>query len=120
MTLDRSKYNEIVNTVFDSILSTISNAVSKLSSGLSGTLSFSDFQTLIDQGFVKASQGRVGYQGVRLDDEGRQQYLTKLYQQASQLGGTQGLGEEIWSTLSSSQNKIFDGYVEIEDEIKRV
>lgn len=120
VTLDRSKYNEIVNTVFDSILSTISNAVSKLSSGLSGTLSFSDFQTLIDQGFVKASQGRVGYQGVRLDDEGRQQYLTKLYQQASQLGGAWGLGEEIWSTLSSSQNKIFDGYSEIQDEIKRI
>lgn len=120
VTLDSSKYNEIVNTVFDSILSTISNAVSKLSSGLSGTLSFSDFQTLIDQGFVKASQGRVGYQGVRLDDEGRQQYLTKLYQQASQLGGAWGFGEEIWSTLSSSQNKIFDGYSEIEDEIKRI
>ena len=118
--LDESKYTEIVNTVFDSILSTISNAVSKLSSGLSGTLSFSDFQALIDQGFVNASQGRVGYQGVRLTNEGRQQYLTKLYQQASELGGTWGLGEEIWSTLSSSQNKIFDGYVEIEDEIKRV
>ena len=120
ITLDASKYNEIVNTVFDSILSTISNAVSKLSSGLSGALSFSDFQTLIDQGFVNATQGRVGYQGIRLTNEGRQQYLTKLYQQAAQLGGTQGLGEEIWSTLSSPQNKIFDGYVEIEDEIKRV
>ena len=120
VTLDGSKYNEIVNTVFDSILSTISNAVSKLSSGLSGTLSFSDFQTLIDQGFVNASQGRVGYQGVRLTNEGRQQYLTKLYQEAKQLGNTQGLGDEIWSTLSDSQNQIFDGYVEIEEEIKRI
>lgn len=120
VTLDASKYNEIVNTVFDSILSAISNALSKLSSGLSGKLSFSDFQSLIDQGYVKASQGRVGYNGITLTNEGRQQYLTKLYQEAKQLGNTQGLGDEIWSTLSDSQNQIFDGYVEIEEEIERI
>ena len=120
VTLDASKYNEIVNTVFDSILSAISNALSKLSSGLSGKLSFSDFQSLIDQGYVEASQGRVGYNGITLTNEGRQQYLTKLYQEAKQLGNTQGLGDEIWSTLSDSQNQIFDGYVEIEEEIERI
>lgn len=120
VTLDASKYNEIVNTVFDSILSAISNALSKLSSGLSGKLSFSDFQSLIDQGYVNASQGRVGYNGITLTNEGRQQYLTKLYQEAKQLGNTQGLGDEIWSTLSDSQNQIFDGYVEIEEEIERI
>ena len=120
VTLDASKYNEIVNTVFDSILSAISNALSKLSSGLSGKLSFSDFQSLIDQGYVNASQGRVGYNGITLTNEGRQQYLTKLYQEAKQLGNTQGLGDEIWSTLSDSQNQIFDGYVEIENEIERI
>lgn len=120
VTLDAGKYNEIVNTVFDSILSAISNALSKLSSGLSGKLSFSDFQSLIDQGYVGASQGRVGYNGITLTNEGRQQYLTKLYQEASKLGSTQGLGDEIWSTLSDSQNQIFDGYVEIEEEIKRI
>lgn len=120
VTLDASKYNEIVNTVFDSIITAISNALSKLSSGLSGKLSFSDFQSLIDQGYVKASQGRVGYNGITLTNEGRQQYLTKLYQEAKQLGNTQGLGDEIWSTLSDSQNQIFDGYVEIEEEIKRI
>ena len=120
VTLDASKYNQIVNTVFDSILSAISNALSKLSSGLSGKLSFSDFQSLIDQGYVNASQGRVGYNGITLTNEGRQQYLTKLYQEAKQLGNTQGLGDEIWSTLSDSQNQIFDGYVEIEEEIERI
>lgn len=120
VTLDDSKYNEIVNTVFDSIITAISNALSKLSSGLSGKLSFSDFQSLIDQGYVNASQGRVGYNGITLTNEGRQQYLTKLYQEAKQLGNTQGLGDEIWSTLSDSQNQIFDGYVEIEEEIKRI
>ena len=120
VTLDGSKYNEIVNTVFDSILSAISNALSKLSSGLSGKLSFSDFQSLIDKGYVEASQGRVGYNGITLTNEGRQQYLTKLYQEAKQLGNTQGLGDEIWSTLSDSQNQIFDGYVEIEEEIERI
>lgn len=120
VTLDASKYNEIVNTVFDSIITAISNALSKLSSGLSGKLSFSDFQSLIDQGYVNASQGRVGYNGITLTNEGRQQYLTKLYQEAKQLGNTQGLGDEIWSTLSDSQNQIFDGYVEIEEEIKRI
>lgn len=120
VTLDASKYNEIVNTVFDSIITAISNALSKLSSGLSGKLSFSDFQSLIDQGYVNASQGRVGYNGITLTNEGRQQYLTKLYQEAKQLGNTQGLGDEIWSTLSDSQNQIFDGYVEIENEIERI
>lgn len=120
VTLDAGKYNEIVNTVFDSILSAISNALSKLSSGLSGKLSFSDFQSLIDQGYVEASQGRIGYNGITLTNKGRQQYLTKLYQEAKQLGNTQGLGDEIWSTLSDSQNQIFDGYVEIEEEIKRI
>ena len=120
VTLDASKYNEIVNTVFDSIITAISNALSKLSSGLSGKLSFSDFQSLIDQGYVGASQGRVGYNGITLTNEGRQQYLTKLYQEAEQLGNTQGLGDEIWSTLSDSQNQIFDGYVEIEEEIERI
>ena len=120
VTLDGSKYNEIVNTVFDSILSAISNALSKLSSGLSGKLSFSDFQSLIDKGYVEASQGRVGYNGITLTNEGRQQYLTKLYQEAKQFGNTQGLGDEIWSTLSDSQNQIFDGYVEIEEEIERI
>lgn len=120
VTLDKSKYNQIVNTVFDSIITAISNALSKLSSGLSGKLSFSDFQSLIDQGYVNASQGRVGYNGITLTNEGRQQYLTKLYQDAKQLGNTQGLGDEIWSTLSDSQNQIFDGYVEIEEEIKRI
>lgn len=120
ITLDESKYNEIVNTVFDSIITAISNALSKLSSGLSGKLSFSDFQSLIDQGYVNASQGRVGYNGITLTNEGRQQYLTKLYQEAKQLGNTQGLGDEIWSTLSDSQNQIFDGYVEIENEIERI
>ena len=55
VTLDASKYNQIVNTVFDSIITAISNALSKLSSGLSGKLSFSDFQSLIDQGYVNAS-----------------------------------------------------------------
>lgn len=120
ITLDESKYNEIVNTVFDSIITAISNALSKLSSGLSGKLSFSDFQSLIDRGYVNASQGRVGYNGITLTNEGRQQYLTKLYQEAKQLGNTQGLGDEIWSTLSDSQNQIFDGYVEIENEIKRI
>ena len=120
VTLDASKYNEIVNSVFDSIITAISNALSKLSSGLSGKLSFSDFQSLIDQGYVEASQGRIGYNGITLTNEGRQQYLTKLYQEAKQLGNTQGLGDEIWSTLSDSQNQIFDGYVEIEEEIKRI
>ena len=120
VTLDASKYNEIVNSVFDSIITAISNALSKLSSGLSGKLSFSDFQSLIDRGYVKTSQGRVGYNGITLTNEGRQQYLTKLYQEAKQLGNTQGLGDEIWSTLSDSQNQIFDGYVEIEEEIERI
>ena len=120
ITLDSSKYNEIVNTVFDSILSEISNAVSQLSSGLSGKLSFSDFQKLIDQGYVTAAQGRVGYKGVQLTQEGRQSYLTKLYQQAKSMGNTFGLGEEIWSTLSDSQNQVFDGYKEIGDEISRI
>ena len=120
VTLDASKYNQIVNTVFDSIITAISNALSKLSSGLSGKLSFSDFQSLIDQGYVNASQGRVGYNGITLTNEGRQRYLTKLYQNAKELGNTQGLGDEIWSTLSDSQNQIFDGYVEIEEEIKRI
>ena len=120
ITLDKSKYNQIVNTVFDSIITAISNALNKLSSGLSGKLSFSDFQSLIDQGYVNASQGRVGYNGITLTNEGRQQYLTKLYQEAKQLGNTQGLGDEIWSTLSDSQNQIFDGYVEIEEEIERI
>ena len=120
ITLDSSKYNEIVNTVFDSILSEISNAVSQLSSGLSGKLSFSDFQKLIDQGYVTAQQGRVSYKGVQLTEEGRQSYLTKLYQQAKSMGNTFGLGEEIWSTLSDSQNQVFDGYKEIEDEISRI
>lgn len=120
ITLDSSKYNEIVNTVFDSILSEISNAVSQLSSGLSGELSFSDFQKLIDQGYVTGAQGRVSYKGVQLTEEGRQSYLTKLYQQAKSMGNTFGLGEEIWSTLSDSQNQVFDGYKEIEDEISRI
>lgn len=120
ITLDSSKYNEIVNTVFDSILSEISNAVSQLSSGLSGKLSFSDFQKLIDQGYVTEAQGRVSYKGVQLTAEGRQSYLTKLYQQAKSMGNTFGLGEEIWSTLSDSQNQVFDGYKEIEDEISRI
>ena len=120
VTLDSDKYNEIVNTVFDSILSEISDAISKLSSGLSGKLSFSDFQKLIDQGYVTEAQGRVSYKGVQLTAEGRQSYLTKLYQQAKSMGNTFGLGEEIWSTLSDSQNQVFDGYREIEDEISRI
>ena len=120
ITLDTSKYNEIVNAVFDSILSEIGNAVSQLSSGLSGKLSFSDFQKLIDQGYVTAQQGRVSYKGVQLTEEGRQSYLTKLYQQAKSMGNTFGLGEEIWSTLSNSQNQVFNSYKEIEDEISRI
>ena len=36
------------------------------------------------------------------------------------MGNTFGLGEEIWSTLSDSQNQVFDGYKEIEDEISRI
>ena len=120
VTLDADKYNEIINTVFDSILSEISDAISKLSSGLSGKLSVSDFQKLIDQGYVTITQGRVGYKGVQLTQEGRQSYLTKLYQKAQGMGNTFGLGEEIWSTLSDSQNQVFDGYKEIEDEISRI
>lgn len=120
ITLDSGKYNEIVNTVFDSILSEISDAISKLSSGLSGKLSFSDFQKLIDQGYVTEAQGRVSYKGVQLTAEGRQSYLTKLYQKAKDMGNTFGLGEEIWGTLSDSQNQVFDGYKEIEDEISRI
>ena len=116
----QKKMQELQATLMDALIQSVTDNIGQLISGMSGELSFSDYQKLIDTYGIAADSAALSYSGVTLNKTSQRQLLSKMYREAKGKGIASGFGEEIWKQMSGSEGALFGGYQDVEEEIATV
>lgn len=116
--IDTSKLQELAALILDSILSSISTGISSLGSGLEGTLSAADYQSLAKKYDLTGIGTTRSSKGIRLGAADQQKLISKMFLEAQNAGLSAEFGDQLWEVWRDSTEDAFEGYIDIEGAIK--
>ena len=113
------KIKELQIMIIDMITEALASGFSALGEGIEGTLSEASYHELQKMYGLGNSSIRTS-KGVQLSQFDQQALIRGLYGKAAASGRTAGFGEELWKTLSESEESSFKGYKDIQKEIETI
>lgn len=111
---------ETAANVLDTIIEAISNGMSSIGEGLSGTLSFASLNELMQKYNLSVQDSFGTASGATLGEQDRRNLITAMYQEAKASGLQTGFGDQLWETFRDSDNNPLVGYNAIDEELGRV
>lgn len=115
-----NRLTEIQAQIVDILLNSISSGISSLGSGLEGTLSAADYQSLAKKYGLTGVGTSKSSKGIRLGAADQQKLISRMFIDAQNAGMESDFGEQIWEVYRDNQEDTIDGYTAIEKEIARV
>lgn len=113
------KIKELQIMIIDMITEALASGFSALGEGIEGTLSEASYHELQKMYGLGNSSMRTS-KGVQLSQSDQQALIRGLYGKAAASGKTAGFGEELWKTLSESEDSTIKGYKDIQEEIDTI
>ena len=108
---------ETAANVLDTIIEAISNGMSSIGEGLSGTLSFAGLNELMQKYNLSVQDSFGTASGATLGEQDRRNLITAMYQEAKASGLHIGFGDQLWETFRDSDNNPYAGYNALEGEL---
>lgn len=111
--------SELYGAIEDAYTSLIKTLADALKSGIEGTLSATDFNSLAERYGLKSEDYISTATGRQLTRSGEAKTIAGMYNTAQANGSTWGLGAEVWETLKDSGSQ-FQTYEAIEEAITAI
>ena len=111
--IDTSALNAAYEDAIHSLIEGLTSAIKK---GIEGTLSASEYNSLIQQ-YGLSGKATKTTNGLQLNAADQRRLIAEMYKQASANGSTQGLGKEVWNSFGGDPEKLLGTYESVTNEI---